>query len=541
MEDKNFGIGDLSEGKIDNSKIAGVLNEAPTNGAGNVGRDQIINNYYGNGQPEKTVSHPEEKKVKKSRLVFSITGDLEDGEISRATLELIVEELKERGFASLKIKAVEKGSIKIILEGDENELEQLKELFVSGELQEVQSITVEQVRSLNDEEEKRVEEKLRLVEEALTSNSFAQSEVNARSEEIGVFEVGETGRVYIDFLFDGSNYQGELGIFSLEALEDLEFGSEEFIKEAARRVLSNSELGYVVISEGSEGAKFDSELGTSNERSEVYEAIEFDMKPGDRFSFMLVSDGTVEDILDSPKIGGTKRPLFSTATANPEDTFHMGQIADVTGDGNTFVIEDSRIDSRSDQDYKDLIFQVRGATGKAALLDEIIAPDYDWRDTELGKEIVAYAVSHNAEGNELPEDSVHPVFPEHTVPQTNIDQDGDSSSEVEFADIKARGKKLKKVLRTFILEPILTPSGLRGRINLDKANLQGANLQLANLQGANLQEANLQGANLQGANLLNAQLGNNQGISEEMKVNLIRRGAIFIDSPGSGDRILVPR
>jgi hypothetical protein len=52
--------------------------------------------------------------------------------------------------------------------------------------------------------------------------------------------------------------------------------------------------------------------------------------------------------------------------ANPGDDAQLGQIVDVTGDGNTFVFEDLRTDRRSDRDYNDLIFQVRGATGEAA-------------------------------------------------------------------------------------------------------------------------------------------------------------------------------
>ena len=47
---------------------------------------------------------------------------------------------------------------------------------------------------------------------------------------------------------------------------------------------------------------------------------------------------------------------FSMVTANPNEAFHVGQIADVTGDGNTFVLEDLRVDTGSDRDYNDMIF-----------------------------------------------------------------------------------------------------------------------------------------------------------------------------------------
>src|SRR5919202_586753 len=88
--------------------------------------------------------------------------------------------------------------------------------------------------------------------------------------------------------------------------------------------------------------------------------------------------------------------------------------------------------------------------------------------------------------------------------------------------------------------------------NLEAANLQGANLDCTNLQGANLQGASLSGAslgcanlsdaNLSGVNLRDADLSdvkvqktqfkNNLVISEPMKLDLKRRGAVFLDSPG---------
>ncbi|MDB9312363.1 S8 family serine peptidase [Spirulina sp. CS-785/01] len=211
--------------------------------------------------------------------------------------------------------------------------------------------------------------------------------------ESGYFTVGDTGEVGIDFLFDGGKYKFELGIFSLEGL-DAEAGSEEFIEEAARRSLSESELGHVVLFDQSEGAKFEGDLGEGkNWNSGDYQGVKtVQMRSGERFGIMLVPNGTVEEVYENPSVGGAKQPLFSLSTANPDDTLHIGQIADVTGDGNTFVMEDVRFDhSWYDQDYNDLIFQVRGATGKAELLDNLIDPDSDWQETELGRELIESA------------------------------------------------------------------------------------------------------------------------------------------------------
>ena len=210
--------------------------------------------------------------------------------------------------------------------------------------------------------------------------------------ESGTFTVGETGEVSIDFLFDGGGYQGELAIFSLDGMDEFEPGSEEFIQEAASRALSDSELGHVVISDQTEGARFVGELGESDRNSGDYLGVKtVQMRPGDEFGFMLVPNNTVQRVFDNPDVGGAARPLFSMATANPDDGFHVGQIADVTGDGSTFVMEDLRVDGYTDQDYNDIVFQVRGATGKAALMDDVVDPNHDWRGTDLGQALIDYA------------------------------------------------------------------------------------------------------------------------------------------------------
>jgi len=96
-------------------------------------------------------------------------------------------------------------------------------------------------------------------------------------------------------------------------------------------------------------------------------------------------------VLEQPGAEGSWRPLFSMVTANPHDSFQMGQIADVTGDGNTFTLEDLRVDQGGDKDYNDFVFQVRGATGEAVLMDEVVAPNKDWRNTDAGQLLVSYA------------------------------------------------------------------------------------------------------------------------------------------------------
>lgn len=216
----------------------------------------------------------------------------------------------------------------------------------------------------------------------------------------GYFTVDETGEITIDYLYDGGQYEGELAIFSLEGMEEYQPGSKEFILEAAQRALAPAEdqIGHVVISDADEGARFNTSFSRYHGRynhGEYTEPKTFQMRPGERFGVMLVPNGTVQEMYDDLQSRGhlakAMRPLFSLTTANPEDGMHLGQIADVLGDGHTFVMEDLRIDGWTDRDYEDIVFQIKGAKGEAALLDDVIDSEHDWRETTVGKALVEYA------------------------------------------------------------------------------------------------------------------------------------------------------
>ncbi|MGF1583290.1 MAG: DUF4114 domain-containing protein [Gemmataceae bacterium] len=63
----------------------------------------------------------------------------------------------------------------------------------------------------------------------------------------GVFTVGADGQVKIDYLFRGTANSGQLAIFNLDGLDQYQVGSPEYIEEAARRALTNSDLGSIVV------------------------------------------------------------------------------------------------------------------------------------------------------------------------------------------------------------------------------------------------------------------------------------------------------
>jgi len=207
----------------------------------------------------------------------------------------------------------------------------------------------------------------------------------------GVFVVGAEGQVTIDFLADAGAYRSEMAIFSLSGMEGLSPGSDAYIKEAARRALTNSSLGSVVLRDSIEGARFTGELGEINQNEGFHAAPKsFQFNVGDQLAFMLVPQGTVQDVYTNSSINNKERPLFSISAANPSATSQFGNL--VAG---VFSWEDLRSDQDTDRDYNDIVFQVRGATGKAPDLDSLIAAGNDWRNSPTAQEIIRFALESN--------------------------------------------------------------------------------------------------------------------------------------------------
>ena len=220
--------------------------------------------------------------------------------------------------------------------------------------------------------------------------------------ETGVFTVDSTGQIQFDFLFDGGWFQGELAVFNLEGMEGYVPGSQAYIQEAANRALTNSQQGYILMSDRSEGANFSSPLPWErNFNAGAYLGQKsFSMTPGDRFAVMLIQHTTVQDLANNP--GNIwqwgKLPLFSVPEANPNGTGE-GQMAEVDSYG-TFAFEDVRVDwGDADGDYNDIVFQIQGAAGVVDSMDELVNPARDWRATAIGQELLTYAANNFGNSN----------------------------------------------------------------------------------------------------------------------------------------------
>ncbi|MDB9528762.1 DUF4114 domain-containing protein [Oscillatoria sp. CS-180] len=200
----------------------------------------------------------------------------------------------------------------------------------------------------------------------------------------GIFTVASDGQITVEFLADGGGYKGQLAVFDLAGMEGLAPGSPAFIKEAARRALTNSTAGYVVIDDRTEKATLSGELGERDRNSgQPVGSKTVQFLPGTHVAVMLVPHGTVEAVLENATVAGKLRPLFSLNSANPEGQTHIGRIR-----SGVFAMEDLRLDDRSDKDFNDVIFQLTGAADRIAAVTDLMESHHTWLNTPLGQQLL---------------------------------------------------------------------------------------------------------------------------------------------------------
>ncbi len=249
----------------------------------------------------------------------------------------------------------------------------------------------------------------------------------------GYYTVGKTGKVSFDYLFDGGAFEGELAIFNLEGMGQYQIGSVDFIREALRRSLSNSTLGYIVISDIEEAARFSGDLKwDKNHNLGEYRGLKsFTMPEGDQFAMIQLPSGKLQEALNNIDLTGEKRPLFSLVPNNPLNAYHFGKLRDVSG-GQIFGMEDLRDDGASDRDFNDFVFYMQGAVGSEPSLDELVNKSRDWRSADIGQKISVWKPVEDNSGKS-------PDKPPEILPQ-----DGDliKGSDGKVYQIEAGEKRL---------------------------------------------------------------------------------------------------
>ena len=203
----------------------------------------------------------------------------------------------------------------------------------------------------------------------------------------GTFTVDTDGEIEVDYLFDGGWFRGELAVFSLEGMETYEPGSTEFIKEAARRALTDSEQGRILVQDELEGAKFSADLAWERDFNlGQYQGVKaFNLTPGDKVALMLVQHSTVREIEKNPKKISEfgKLPIFSIPEANSPDYDSSDgyEVVDVDGNG-AIAFEDVPI-KQADRDYNDVIVNLPGLEGNLPSLSGNINAARDWRGRSI--------------------------------------------------------------------------------------------------------------------------------------------------------------
>lgn len=223
----------------------------------------------------------------------------------------------------------------------------------------------------------------------------------------GFFKVEKTGIVDYEFLFDGGWFQGELAVFNLKGMEAYQPGSIAFIQEAARRALTNSNQGHVLIKDSTDKALFGTQLPWEKDFNQgEYKGVgSFTMKRGDKFALMLTQNYSTANIAQNPHAiwQSGKLPIFSIPEANPggdltrKQAKRTGQIVNL--DNDIYAMEDVRIDwQQSDFDYNDLVFKLAGARSVTPSINLAQNSQRKWQNTQTGQKLLQYGEGTLYEG-----------------------------------------------------------------------------------------------------------------------------------------------
>ena len=227
---------------------------------------------------------------------------------------------------------------------------------------------------------------------------YAQSQV-IDEEDPGVFKVGGSGEVNIDFLHDGGLYEGKVGIFSLEDLNPEDLTTEEFTQTVVERVQSNSSDGHIVIQDNIEGARYTAELeweqglpeGANDFNQGDYLGTKtFAMNPGDNFALVMIPDGNFNEAIGADESSIEKDLIYSMGGANFKDRVQLAEVQTST-DGTIVGFEDERIDGTSNRDFNDVVLAIEGINEQTGLsaIENVISADSDWTELPIGNEIVS--------------------------------------------------------------------------------------------------------------------------------------------------------
>lgn len=208
----------------------------------------------------------------------------------------------------------------------------------------------------------------------------------------GVFEVDDSGLIDVDFLYDAGWYEGEIGIFSLSGLANLDVNSAAFRTKAIQRALSNSERGYVILQDRTDRANFTVPVESAWQQDLLtgeYKGIQtFAMNSGDTVGLVFNPKGSLLELLYLPW-NDNLRPMFSLAASN----FNRVQMTEISSKKGKTLLgwEDVDLNLGADADYDDIVVSLEGVDSIAIpQIADRVAATLNWLQTSIGQQIVNY-------------------------------------------------------------------------------------------------------------------------------------------------------
>ncbi|HAX75849.1 MAG TPA: hypothetical protein DCY88_08425 [Cyanobacteria bacterium UBA11372] len=483
--------------------------------------------------------------------------------------------------STLKVTSIKPGSIKLIIEGTQKDLEMLLSDFESGNLTEIAGFRVEDVQLLSEsaEDDESSKQKWRLVEEIVT-NPIKRRDLSGA--DLSDADLRNTCLINANLSYaDLSDSDLSDADLSRADLSDANL-SRAYLSDAnlSRADLSDANLSRTYLSDANLSRTYLSDanligadlIGANLIGANLNGAIIDDETKIDgkwRLVWKIVNQRAKGRNLRNANLShaNLSRAYLSRADlsradlsrANLSDAYlSRANLSDANlSDANLSSANLSSANlsganlsganlSGADLSDADLI----GADLNRAIIDDETKIDGKWR---LVWKIVNQRANRNLSGANLSGANLSRA----NLSDANLSRANLSNASLSDASLIGANLSDASLSRANLSNANLTDANL-SRANLSDANLSGAylsrayligvdlsgadlsgaNLIGADLSGANLSRANLSRANLSRAVVKNARFGGSLGISESMKQDLIKRGAIFEDSPG--DRSSIP-
>ncbi len=247
------------------------------------------------------------------------------------------------------------------------------------------------VDETDDETEEEAINELNTDTDVLNDDNEADTIPELAAGAPGVYTLGSDGLLHIDHLAESSPLEFTIAAVSVTGMDALYSDPKAFAAEAARRAMSGSELGHIILSDPIDAGRFSNTRYGSNDNNGTYAGVKsFQMTPGDNIVFFVIPNGTMEEFAERLAQGGDPRFHVSIPGLNPNGDPQFAQLKASSGDGSIITFEDYPLADAEHTDFNDAIFQIRGATGQVPELGDLIDLSQGWWSRMLGQTIMDY-------------------------------------------------------------------------------------------------------------------------------------------------------